>query len=201
MAAIRTIPRWLRRTLIGFVCVAAVVIGLWAYGKYVWYPQRYPFGPSHCCDKILLTLLLQYADGNDGYFPTGEASPEASLSLLSRPPWKADAELLRGKTAPKDVVEEMLAKGELLGPETCGWHYVEGLRSDDDSRLALFWDKAGLGHNGERMANGDRKISRISRANETIPGPEWKSFLQEQKMLLEKLPEDRKRLALKNFPE
>ncbi|HET6574539.1 MAG TPA: hypothetical protein VFG68_13105 [Fimbriiglobus sp.] len=32
-----------------------------------------------------------------------------------------------------------------MGPETCGWHSVEGLRATDERRLALCWDMAGLG--------------------------------------------------------
>lgn len=144
---------------------------------------------------------MNYADMNDGNFPAGEESPEASLSLLARPPLNANAELLRGKTAPKNVVESILARGELLDPDTCGWHYVEGLRTTDDPMIALFWDKAGLGHNGQRLSNGNRIVNRITGGHETILGTEWAAFLQEQKSLLEKLPDDRRPLAMKNFPE
>lgn len=201
MAATRTIIRWLRRTLIGLAGIVAVISGLWAFNRFVWFPYQYPYGWSHSCDAILHSTLTNHAMVHDGEFPSGEDSPEASLSTLARKPWRLDAEILRGKTVPKEVVEEILERDELLGPETCGWHYVEGLREDDDPRIAIFWDKTGLGHNGQRLPNGDRIVSRIKETQETIPGPEWKSFLQEQKMLLEKLPEDRRRLAMKNFPE
>jgi hypothetical protein len=66
----------------------------------------------------------------------------------------ASANLLRGKTVPESVVKEILERGELVTPETCGWHYVERLRLDDDYRLALFGDKAGLDHNGGLLAEG-----------------------------------------------
>ena len=191
---------WFRRALISlaFVCVAAgvSVAGLRLHRNY-----QYPFGWSHSCDSALQLVLLNYAEAHDGAFPSGEATPEASLSLLARSPWDANAELLRGKTVPKDVVESILARGDLLGPETCGWHYVEGLRKDDDSRIALFWDKVGLGHNGDRLSNGDRIVTRIGTPHETIPGAQWSAFLKEQKALLEELPADRRGIALRNFPE
>ena len=58
-------------------------------------------------------LLYNYAQANNGRFPTGESSPEASLSLLHRFDPGADAELLRGKTVPVDVVQEILESTEV----------------------------------------------------------------------------------------
>src|SRR5438552_1963440 len=111
---------------------------------------KYPYGWSHSCDKALMLALLHYANDHAGAFPAGQATPEASLSLLY--PKYLDnnvdyaSEILRGKTAPKEVVRSKLSQGERLGPDSCGWHYVEGLSRDDDPQLALVWDKAGLGH-------------------------------------------------------
>jgi hypothetical protein len=96
--------------------------------------------------------LHQYAEDHGGAYPAGEATPEASLSLLY--PKYANEYVLQGKTVPLDVVKVTLERGSRLGPDTCGWHYVEGLRLDDDPRLALCWDKVGLGHNGERLPDG-----------------------------------------------
>ena len=112
---------------------------------YAGWRYHYPYGFSHCCDVILPGALQEYARTHGGAFPTGEATPEASLSLLYREKASygrlADERLLRGKTVPESVVKKILERGELLTPDTCGWHYVEGLRTDDDPRLALFWDK------------------------------------------------------------
>lgn len=104
------------------------------------------------------------------------------MSLL----YREDQELvkvLRGKTVPESVVQARLESGELLSPETCGWHYVGGLRRDDDGRLALFWDKAGLGHNGERLGNGDHFVWFVRGGGETIRGADWERFLAEQERL------------------
>jgi hypothetical protein len=122
-----------------------------------------------------------YAEENNGLFPAGQSSPEASLSLLYRAQ-SVPAEVLRGKTVPEGVVEKILRGGGVLGPDTCGWHYVEGLNTNDDLRIALIWDKVGLGHDGQNMnchevlfLNGERQF---------IPKSRWDSFLAEQSELL-----------------
>ena len=165
-----------------FVMAVLVAAGYLAIRRVL--PQ-YPYGWSHCCDKALYIALLQYADNHDGWFPRGEATPEASLSLL----YRQDPDLLgtlRGKTIPESVVRSRLEGGDLLTPDTCGWHYVDGLRVDDNPRLALFWDKAGLGHNGEQLPQGGHIVC-FRDGIEYIPGSQWESFLTNQGELLAKI--------------
>lgn len=168
--------RWTKRRT---AAVAAVVV--LAASAVAYYRHHYPYGRSHCCDKQLSMALLTYADRHDGWFPRGEATPEASLSLLHRDQQElCTANLLRGKTVPESAVRERLEGGQLLTPETCGWHYVEGLRKDDDPRLGLFWDKVGLGHNGERLAGGGHFVGFVNGTIQYIYGDEWDAFLTEQ---------------------
>ncbi len=127
--------------------------------------------------------LLEYANAHGGCYPTGEASPEASLSLLYRE-GLSDANLLRGKIVPLNAVEAVLGRGELLGPDTCGWHYVEGLTNKDDSRIAIVWDKVGLGHNGELMRDGSHTVIFLDGTEKRIPERQWQEFLDEQRTLL-----------------
>lgn len=158
---------------------------------FVWYhAPRYPFGWSHCCDKALCLSLWNYAESHDGAFPAGEATPEASLSLLYKANL-ADANLLRGKSVAEETVQEILDRGELLGPDSCGWHYVEGLRKDDDGRLAVFWDKAGLGHNGEVLPKGGHRVGFVSGFVEYIPASGWPNFLTDQEQLHKKRMKDK----------
>src|SRR5262245_27795913 len=120
MATRRRLTRALLSTAI--LALTAALLGA------AWWRDRYPLGWSHCCDKQLMMALLMYADQHGGWFPKGEATPEASLSLLHREdPGLVTANLLRGKTVPEAAVQARLGAGELLTPETCGWHYVEGL--------------------------------------------------------------------------
>jgi hypothetical protein len=168
--------------------VIAVVVILFAVG-YAWWRYVFPYGLTHCCDRVLYYCALQhYAATHGGAFPAGEATPEASLSLLYREESMghklADERLLCGKTVPEEVVKRILERGELLTPETCGWHYVEGLRLDDDFRLALLWDKVGLGHNGQRLADGGHYVTFIDGLNKYIPESEWAEFMEKQRQLL-----------------
>tara|TARA_R110002096_G_scaffold114250_2_gene248052 strand:+ start:897 stop:1205 length:309 start_codon:yes stop_codon:yes gene_type:complete len=78
----------------------------------------------------------------------------------------------------------ILGEGELLGPQSCGWHYVEGLRSDDDPRIALFWDKAGLGHNGGRLSCGGHIVFFVDSDHRHVTEAEWPEFIKEQTNLL-----------------
>ena len=159
-----------------FAALLGLIVGLAAWRK----THTYPFGHSHCCDKALMLALMNYAEKHDGSFPSGEATPEASLSLLYQA-GLADANLLRGKSVPETTVEEILSGGKLLGPESCGWHYVEGLRKDDDGRIAIFWDKEGLDHNGGRLSNGGHIVWFLNYDHPHIPASEWPKFLVDQK--------------------
>jgi len=185
--------RWFATLIV--VCACAV-------GTYYLYKQAlafryrvtYPYGATHCCDKLLLSYLRLYANSHDGQYPHGETSPEASLSLLVREfPDERESliDLLRGKTVHQNVVRARIERGELLDANSCGWHYVEGLRFGDDLRLALFWDKIGLGHNGERLPEGGHFVFLINGIKEYIPEVKWQDFLREQEELHRKLPEMR----------
>ena len=170
--------KWMKRGCVTIGIVGAIIAAGFAYWDY-----HYPYGWSHCCDKALGLEFGQYAEVHDGWFPRGEATPEASLSLLyQQNPLLLDT--LRGKTVSESVVRARLESGMLLTPETCGWHYVEGLRNDDDPQLALFWDKAGLGHNGERLSRGGHYVGFIHGMSEYITGERWDQFLHEQEQLL-----------------
>jgi hypothetical protein len=174
-----------RRMKQGLVGLAVVTLLAMAGGAYAYYRYSFPYGWSHCCDKQLDLALYEYAERHEGWYARGEATPEASLSLLFREnPYLAN--VLRGKTVPEAAVLERLQSGQLLTPETCGWHYVEGLRKGDDPRLALFWDKVGLGHNGGRLPDGGHHVWFLG-GPEYISGEKWDSFLEEQGRLRAKL--------------
>ncbi len=175
---------WIR-TLRTFAAAGACLTGLGGAALYAWYVVTFPYGWSHCCDRVLFFKLSDYAQTHNGKFPAGEATPEASLSLLAREEYPATANSLRGKTVPEEMVQQVLDRGELLGPETCGWHYVEGLAQDDDPALALFWDKAGLGHNGQRLSEPGHTVWYVSGEHRFIPKTEWSQFLEEQWLLIE----------------
>ncbi len=166
--------------------IAIAAITLLAGSVYGLYRYYYPLGRDHRCDKLLWFALREYAEKHNGAFPSGEATPEASISLVhSLDQFGYEyAYLLRRRDVPEDVVRQMLQRGQLLDPDTCGWNYVEGLRLDSNSKLALFWDKEGLGHNGERLSGGGHIVTFVGLWSEHIPAASWDKFLEEQRQLL-----------------
>jgi len=170
----------IRRYLLGGAITSMVV----ALGLYAFYRYTYPYGYNHCCDLLLLRALEEYAETHEGAFPAGGPTPEASLSMLySNVDW-VSPDLLRGKTVSGSVAREALKRDGRLGAESCGWHYVEGLRVDDDYGLAIFWDKVGLGHSGARLSRPGHTVVFVGGETRTISESTWAAFLSEQQRLL-----------------
>ena len=170
--------RLYRSFIIAFTVVAALIASAYGYYRY-----KFPYGWTHCCDKQLYLVLRNYAELHNGRFPTGQSTPEACLSLLHPEPIQASARLLCGKNVDPEIAERVFSEGQLLGPQTCGWHYVPGLSLTDDPKLALFWDKPGLGHNGQRLDGGGHIVWFINDDYRHIPASKWESFLAEQNSL------------------
>jgi hypothetical protein len=188
--------KWWRPTRIALAALG--ILGCLIGGCYAWRKHEYPYGWSHVCDKQLFMALQDYAETHGGWFPAGESSPEASLSLL----YKGNrfvpecAYLLAGKRLAEKGVQAVLDRGERLGPDTCGWNYVEGLRSDDDDRLALFWDKEGLNHNGGRLSGGGHVVIFMHCRNEHINAKDWPDFLSRQEELWTALTADGRQIRI-----
>jgi hypothetical protein len=123
-----------------------------------------------------------YAREHNGFFPAGGPTPEASLSFLYTN--GLSAMVLRGKTVPLKVTQAALVKDGVLGPESCGWHYVEGLKDMDDPNIAIVWDKVGLNHNGRRFKGGGHEVIRLDGSTHYVSGPVRPKFLEDQKQLL-----------------
>jgi hypothetical protein len=167
--------------------ILAIVLGTIAVlvcGGTFYYKWKYPYGWSHCCIIAMMSSLEQYAAENGGHYPAGESSPEASLSLLCRSN-DMEACTIRGMTVPESTVRGILEGGGLLGPDSCGWQYAEGLTQADDPRLALLYCKEALGHNGQRMKDGGRQVVFVGSGGISwVSGDRWPSFLKEQQELL-----------------
>ena len=115
--------------------------------------------------------------------PCGKQTPEASLGLLADEPGMDY--VLTGKCLSLEVVKAALAKNGELGPASCGWHYVEGLREDDDPEIAIVWDKAtGLGHNGDRVAGLEHEVVFLDGSHRYVYKAEWPEHIEGQKRLL-----------------
>ena len=122
-----------------------------------------------------------------GWFPHGLESPEASFSILesNNPPMLA---WIRGKNIPLAVAKAAWERDGHLGPDSCGWHYIEGLREDDDPTIAVVWDKPwGLGHNGQRIRGLGRSIVLLDCVKSGIMLKDWPKFAMEQREKIAKV--------------
>ncbi len=145
------------------------------------YRSRYPYGRTHRCDKQLGLALLNYAQASGGKFPSGGATPEASLSLLY--PTYLSPSVLCGKTLPEDEAAKLLEAGRPLTPQTCDWWYIDGLsipRGGALNKIAIVWDKVGLGHNGERLPRGGHSVVFMDGHSTVIDEKDWPRFLASQ---------------------
>jgi hypothetical protein len=185
---IRRRRTWLSRVVVIGLGIFGTIVG----GGYFWWRSEYPYGSTHACDKNLWFALFEYAETHNGNFPSGEQTPEASMSLIGA----FHAHNLAGKRLSPAKTEAIMASGRLLDPTTCGWNYVEGLRKDDDYRLALFWDKEGLGHFGARPPGGGHMVMFIRADARHIPAADWAGFLQDQEKLWEKLGESGRQIRM-----
>jgi len=172
-----------KRGCFRLTAIALIVIATLFGAAYGYYRYSYPYGWTHSCDKQLYFALSNYAADHNGQFPTGQPTAEACLSLLHLEPYRCNADLLSGKNVDPKIAERVLSIGALLDPETCGWHYVPGLSLKDDPRLALFWDKPGLGHNGQRLNGGGHVVWFITGDRRHVLAVEWDSFVAEQERL------------------
>jgi len=173
--------------VVAVIAIIVVICGA------IWYKQHFPYGASHICNKVLFLELTMYANDHGGAFPAGESSPEASLSLLYREGISKEPDLLAGKAGNPNAARKILESGKLLGPDTCNWHYEEGLRESDPSGVALLWDKVpGLGHNCERRPDGGREVVFMGGQGSWIPGTNWPAFLEEQRHKMAEIKERRR---------
>jgi hypothetical protein len=152
-----------------------------------WYRYTFPYGWSHACSKALGMTLHLYAEDHYGWLPNGQSTPEASLGLLAKHD-VTTAYFLGGKNVPSAVVLTALTNNGTLSPGTCGWHYVEGLRMDDDPQIMVAWDKVvGLWHNGDRRRGLMHEVVFLDDSMSFIAKTNWPAFVAEQKQMLAKV--------------
>ena len=177
-------PPWSRRKKLKVAgLIAVTVIGC----TLIWFRMSYPYGVSHCCSAGIGLGLRQYALDHKSWYPNGMESPEASFSKLY-PEYENSLRAVRGKNIPLEAATAAWKRDGHLGPDSCGWHYVEGLNENDDPSIAVVWDKAwGLGHNGQRIRGFGREIILTDGSNRGILVRDWPKFAFEQRAKLAKL--------------
>jgi hypothetical protein len=78
------------RGLLLLVALVALVFAGWKTFNFYYLKWYYPYGYSHICDVGLMFSLLRYANDHGGKYPTGGATPEASLVSVAESPFYSD---------------------------------------------------------------------------------------------------------------
>jgi hypothetical protein len=180
-----SVMAWRRQTTLwtNIFCAAVLLawIGLGMRAKN--YYHENPYGWDHCCIKQVNLALRLYAEEHNGQYPSGGATPEASLCLLTN--YSCDVALLKGKAVPLAKAEAEFRRTGVLGPDSCGWHYVEGLNTNDDLSLAILWDKTpGFDHNSRRTGRGGREVAFLDGHSEWLSDETFSNLMARQAELL-----------------
>lgn len=179
-------PPWRRKR---WLIPGAIVVAL--VTTWIWVQVTYPYGISHCCSRGIALGLFQYATDHQGWFPHGGSSPEAALSETVRTGNNGLYEV-RGKNISLGTAQAAWTRDGHLGPESCGWHYIEGLRKDDDPQMALAWDKAwGLGHNGQRVRGLGHIVILVGGEERAVALQEWPKYAMDLREKLDRIRQSR----------
>lgn len=167
------------------LAIVLVVLGILGAALCARYRNNYPLGSEHRCDSMLWFALFEYAEKHGGAFPSGEATPELDKSGALAGSVRPGVRLL---TPPQGCAHGRCAATATARP-VAGREYVRlelrrRLAQDSNGKLALFWDKEGLGHNGERLSGGGHIVTFVYGNRDHIPAAEWDAFLAEQQKLL-----------------
>jgi len=173
------------RTLLLTVVASLLLAGIGGKG---FYHYKFPYGYSHACSKGLGLTLRMYAENHDGWLPYGRETPEASLALFAHDDIDSALWVLGGKNVPRVVVQAALTNAWVFGPDTCGWHYVEGLREDDDPQLMVAWDKTvGLNHNGMRTKGLEHEVVFLDGSAQYASSTKWRQLVADEKEKIAKV--------------
>jgi len=176
----------------GFLLGTLAVLAFLVSYTLVWSHLNFPYGATHACSKVVSADLQIFAEENGHWYPHGESTPEASLGLLYTNDIQGSSYMLAGKTLSKKVVQAKLKQYGKISPETCDWHYVEGLRDDDDPQIILVWDKAvGLSHNGQREDGLMHEVIYVGGFSSFINKEHWPLLMAEEKKKLAELAASR----------
>jgi hypothetical protein len=193
-----------RARLIEYVCVAWLCepIDLFGAGEAsanffragAYSRWKYPFGHRTCRFLCTTTALQAYARDHEGWFPS---------SLESLYPKYLEYEgHLAGLSGDESSAVDRLRAGLALDAKASGWVYRSDLRVDDDSRVAVIWDRTpGLGMGGGRSTAGIHVVGFVDLSYKVIPENDWPRFLQDQEALRSDVLRNRRTQAPPDGPK
>ena len=125
-----------------------------------------------------------YAADHNGAFPRSTNGPYAALQELY-PDYVGLGYELAGLSGPWETITNALVQKTPLDATLTSWVYVQGLRSTNHPRTALFWEsKAGLYWSGRRSPSGSRAVMLLDATVTNALPADWAPFQQYQSNLL-----------------
>jgi hypothetical protein len=131
----------------------------------------------------MLASMEGYAYEHQGWYPKGGKTPLESLTILhDKPNYVGDGSSFAGISGDENEAERRIKLGLPIDETVSSWVYFPGFRNDDDSKIAIIWERQGgiifNGHSCDGhavgFAGGDW---------EQIPQAQWSDFLKNQEVL------------------
>jgi hypothetical protein len=142
--------------------------------------NAYPYGNRVSFMRVTATELMNYASRHDGWFPSGKDEYSGLAQLWPGSPCGPELAGLSGDIA---AVTNALQVGRSLSNVT-SWHYVPGLKNDDNPGLAILWEsKFGLSEGGKRIPQMTRSVLLVDYRITNILDTAWPTFLKDQEQL------------------
>ena len=159
--------------------IALLGVFCWA-GAVVCRKVAYPYGHRAAVLRSMYFALVNYASAHDGSFPYSEKGSYDALQTLY-PEYTPSGIELAGISGNVAATVAALRTNGALDESRTSWVYVQGLKREDDPKLAILWEsKAGLYPNGKRNSFGGRPVLLLSGDITNVPAADWERFLRQQ---------------------
>ena len=160
------------------VLMILLVVGIVLFGAYRYY---YPYGSRTCFLPCMLGALRTYASEHDDAFPMGTNAYDALAKLQPRYVG-GSIEILAGLSGDRSGVVERINVGQPFGSNECSWVYFPDLRTTDDPKLMLLYERSS-GVRFDGMRSHGRAVGFVDNQFSQILDQDWDKFMAEQARL------------------
>jgi hypothetical protein len=163
--------------------LALISIGLCCEIAFAYHRYMYQFGYRTCTLRCVQSALLVYAGEHQGNFPYSEKGPYDAIRKLY-PEYTPTGIELAGVSGNVENVVRVLRENLPFDQSATSWVYVQGLRQDDNTDLAILWEsKGGLYANGKRSPSGSHAVLLLGGDVTNVSSVDWAKFLSDQAIL------------------
>ena len=131
--------------------------------------------------------LISFANNNAETFPDDPGGPLPALSKLYPDYFgMGDEYALAGLSGDGEEAKRCLRNGKTLNSKASSWIYVNGLKSTDNPKRALIWEREfGIMPSGRRDGNRRRAVLLVGGDIVYVAKADWSQFERDQAALLD----------------